>query len=190
MFSIVGGLVRLAWRDGALSIPTMDLVKNARVHRFANPAALGLFLGVGFGLWNLVLTMLDPVAEDTPGALAAFYGPMFVAWAIASYVTTGRTGRLRDGIKAAVVVAFVTFCVLDLFVIMRANLFLHELSARSDWRALMAGFPASGFKSLRRYINYHYLSQAPFKIVVASVIGLGIGVVGGSLARLKRLDIA
>ncbi len=168
----------------------MDVGNYFRLRRCAHPAALGLVLGVGFGLWNLALTALDPLAQDTLGALAAFYGPMFVAWATASYVTTGRTGRLWDGIKAAVVMAFVTFCVLDLFVIMRANLFLHELSARSDWRALMAGFPDSGFKSLRAYINYHYILQAPLKIVVASVIGLAFGVVGGSLARLQRLDVA
>ena len=41
---------------------------------------LGLGLGAGFGLWNLVATRLDPLAEDTPIALLVFYGPMFAIW--------------------------------------------------------------------------------------------------------------
>jgi hypothetical protein len=153
---------------------------------WSRPAVVGLLLGLGFGLWNLVWTGLYPLAEDTVGALLAFYGPMFAAWAATSFFTSRRTGGLAEGIKAGVVVAFVTFCVLDLLVIVRANLFLQELSGRSDWRALMANFPASGFEGLRSYINYHYVSQAPLKIMVASLIGLGMGVVGGGLGCLTR----
>src|SRR5215510_13602397 len=81
------------------------------------PALLGLLLGLGFGLWNLIWTELHPLAEDTLGALLAFYGPMFAAWAATSFFVTRRTGRLWDGIKTGAAVAFVTFCVLDLLVI-------------------------------------------------------------------------
>ena len=111
---------------------------------------------------------------------------MFAAWAATSFFVTRRTGQIWEGIKAGAVVAFATFCVLDLLVIVRANLFLNELSGRSDWRALMARFQGSGFESLRSYINYHYLSQAPFKILFASIIGSCMGLVGGSLGRFTH----
>ena len=154
--------------------------------RWSRPAFLGLLLGLGFGLWNLIWTQLYPLAEDTVGALMAFYGPMFAAWAATSFFVTRRTGRIWEGIKAGAVVAFATFCVLDLLVIVRANVSLNELSGRSDWRALMARFQGSGFESLRSYINYHYLSQAPFKILFASIIGSCMGLVGGSIGRFTH----
>jgi len=34
---------------------------------------------------------------------------------------------------------------------------------------------------LRTYINYHYMTQAPFKILVATTIGVSTGVIGGLL---------
>ena len=40
-------------------------------------AALGLVLGAGFGLWNLIATQSNPLADDDLLPLLAFYGPMF-----------------------------------------------------------------------------------------------------------------
>ena len=45
-------------------------------------------------------------------------------------------------------------------------------------------FQASGFQCLRAYANYKYVTVAPFKILVASMIGAGTGVVGGFLGSL------
>ena len=151
-----------------------------------NPAVVGLLLGMGLGSWNLLWTYLNPLADDTIGALLAFYGPMFAAWGATAFVAATRTGTTSAGVTAGVLVALVTFSVLDVMVIVRANLFLEELSLRHDWRTLMARFPASGYDSLRAYINMHYLSEAPFKIFVASVIGAVMGLAGGTLARLIR----
>jgi hypothetical protein len=162
------------------------MLADKRLKLTERPAFLGLFLGLSFGLCDLIWTRLNPLAEDTAAALLAFYGPMFAAWAVTSFVATRRTGRIWEGIKTGTVVAFATFCVLDLMVILRANVFLNELRGRSDWRALMARFQESGFDSLRAYINYHYLSQAPFKILVASAIGACMGVLGGSAGRFTR----
>ena len=156
---------------------------------WSRPAAVGLWLGLAFGSWNLLWTRLYPLAEDTEGALLAFYGPMFVAWAVTAFVDARRSGHLKDGVRGAVVAAFVTFCVLDLLVILRVNLFLDELTARSDWQALMARFPSSGFSNLRGYINYHYVSEAPFKILVASTIGLAMGLIGGTVGYAVRRAI-
>jgi len=148
--------------------------------------ALGLLLGVGFGLWDLIATRLNPLAEDTPIALLGFYGPMFTIWGLAGFVTSRRTGRLWEAIKVGATVAFVTFVVFDFAVILRVNLFLDSLTHRSDWQNLMMRFQSSGFENLRVYANYEYVTGAPFKIFVASMIGASAGLVGGSFGRLRR----
>ena len=145
----------------------------------------GLFVGAGFGLWNLIATRLDPLSEDTPIALLSFYGPMFVIWGIAGYLTTRPTGRLLDGVRAGAMIAFVTFVVYVLTQFIRVNVFLDTLTQRSDWQNLMARFHSSGYESLRSYVNYVGLAGAPFKILVASFIGAGTGLVGGVLAKLR-----
>jgi hypothetical protein len=145
----------------------------------ADSVKLGLALGTGFGLWNLMASLLDPQAEDTPLALLKFYGPMFTAWGLAGFVSSGRTGRILSGIRVGTTVAFITFVVFTLAVISRVNLFLDVTSQRPDWENLVAAFQASGFESLRTYANYVYLTGAPFKIMVASLIGAVSGLVGG-----------
>ena len=89
---------------------------------------------------------------------------MFAIWGLAAFVASRRTGRLLDGIKIGATVAFFTFLVFDLMVILRVNIFLDALSQRSDWQNLVERFQASGFQSLRAYANYKYVTVAPFKI--------------------------
>jgi hypothetical protein len=150
---------------------------------------LGLILGSGFGLWNLVATRLDPLADDDLIPLLAFYGPMFTIWGIAGFGAACRTGWLWDAVRVGATVAFVTFLVYDLAVILRVNLFLEALSQRSDWQNLMEGFKASGFKSLRAYANYRYVTGAPFKILVATMIGAVTGLVGGFFGKLGHRNL-
>ena len=137
--------------------------------------------GHGFGIWNLLSSLLDPLAEDTIPALLMFYGPMFAIWGVTAFAASRTTGRVVDGIKAGAMVAFVTFVVFDLLVILRVNLFLDTLTERLDWQNLMMRFQASRSESLRTFINYHYVTQAPFKILVATTIGAVTGVIGGLL---------
>jgi len=151
--------------------------------------ALGLLLGVGFGLWNLITTRLDPLAEDTPIAPLVFYGPMFAMWGLTGFGAARRTGRLLDAVKVGATVAFVTFVVYTFAVIVRLNLFLDTLSQRSDWQNLMERFQASGFESLRVYANYEYVTGAPFKILVASIIGAGTGLAGDFFGSLSRREM-
>lgn len=154
--------------------------------RWRDPVLLGLLLGTAFGLWNLIATRLDPLAEDTPIALLAFYGPMFAIWGVAGFRAARRTGQLMDGVKVGATVAFATFVVYALTQFVRVNLFLDTISQRSDWQNLMARFRNSGYESLRWYVNYVGLMGAPFKILVASIIGAGTGLVGGFLGSLGR----
>jgi hypothetical protein len=148
-----------------------------------NPLLLGLMVGLAFGAVNLLMTWMYPVADDTPGALLMFYGPMFFLWAFAAFRATRRSGRFVSGVTTGMLVAFATFCVFDLLVILRVNLFLSELTGRADWQSMMGRFQASGFDSLRTFVNVNYLKGAPFKIAVASAIGAFMGVVGGFVAR-------
>jgi hypothetical protein len=154
--------------------------------RWRYPVLLGLILGAGFGLWNLIATRLNPLAEDDLIPLLVFYGPMFTVWGLAGFGASRRTGRVLDAMKVGATVAFVTFVIYDFVVIIRVNLFLDTLSQRSDWQNLMERFQASGFKTLRGYANYAYVTGAPLKILVATMIGTGTGLVGGLFGKLGR----
>jgi hypothetical protein len=46
------------------------------------------------------------------------------------------------------------------------------------------GFPASGFGSPRAYVNYEGVTGAPFKLLVATMIGAVTGLVGGCFGKL------
>src|SRR5262245_41976391 len=134
------------------------------------PLRLGILLGVVFGLWNLISTRLDPLAEDTIGALLMFYGPMFAIWGLAGFRAFRRSGRLLDAVAVGGTAAFVTLVVFVMTRLITVNLSLEVTSQRLDWQNLVVRFKASGFESLRAYVNYEYLAGAPFKIFVASII--------------------
>jgi len=146
----------------------------------------GIILGVAFGSWNLLVTWRDPLTDDTPGALLLFYGPMFAAWCVAGFVGTWRSGRLPHGIKAAAIVAFVTFSVFSLTNLLRVNVFLEGVRQRADWQNMGIRFEESGFESFRAFVNYDYMIGAPFKILVASTIGATVGLIGALSASLGR----
>ena len=154
-----------------------------------NPLLLGLIVGVVFGCVNLLSSWLYPLLEDTPGALLRFYGPMFFIWALLSFRAARRSGRLWSGVTTGAAVAFATFCVFDVLVILRVNLFLDELTARADWQNLMLRFRASDADSLRLFVNLDYLKGAPLKIGVATAIGAVMGAIGGALGQLRQRRI-
>jgi len=151
-----------------------------------SPMRLGFVVGVLLGSWNVLYSWLFPLADDTPGALLVFYGPMFCVWAVASFFATRRTGRLLTGVTTGTAVAFATFCIYDLLVVLRVNLFLNELTGRADWQHLMVRFEASGSESLRMFVNLENVKGAPLKIGAASLIGAIMGLIGGSLDRLTH----
>jgi hypothetical protein len=150
---------------------------------------LGLIIGVIFGFANLIMTWLYPLADDSPGALLRFYGPMFFIWALASFRAALRTGRLFSGVTTGVTVAFATFLAFDLLILIRVNLFLNELTGRADWQNLMMRFRASDFDSLRLFVNLDYVKGAPFKLAVSCGIGVVMGSIGGLLGQLAHWRI-
>jgi hypothetical protein len=74
--------------------------------RWRYPVLLGLILGAGFGLWNLVATRLNPLADDDLVPLLVFYGPMFTIWGIAGFGAARRNGWLLDAVRVGATVAF------------------------------------------------------------------------------------
>ena len=151
-----------------------------------NSFLLGLIVGLAFGAVNLVHAWLYPLDDDTPAALLTFYSPMFFVWALLSFRAARRSGRWRSGVTTGMTIGLATFCVYDVLVLLRVNLFLNDLTARDDWQNLMMRFRSSGSDSLRLFINVDYLKGLPVKTGVASVIGGFMGAVGGSLGWLKH----
>jgi len=149
------------------------------------PLLLGFVLGLIFGIVDLLCTWVAPLSDDSIPALLRFYGPMFFLWAFVSFRSVRRSGRPSRGVTTGFVVAFGTACVFYLLNLLRVNLFLAELTGRTDWQNLMRRFRASEFDSLRVFVNMEYLRGAPFKIGVASVIGAVMGLLGGTIGGLK-----
>lgn len=145
---------------------------------------LGLAVGLIFGSANLLIAWLFPLAEDTPAALLRFYGPMFFVWAMASFRAARRTGRVWSGIATGLAVALATFFAYDLLILIRVNLFLHELTGRADWQNMMMRFRASQIDSLRLFVNVDYLAGTPLKLGVSCAIGTVMGTIGGLLGQL------
>ena len=149
-----------------------------------NPLLLGLIVGLVFGSMNLVFTWLYPLDDDSPGALLRFYGLMFFVWALVSFHAVRRSGRLLSGLTTGLLVAFATFCISDILILLRVNLFLNDLAGREDWQDMMRRFHGSGFDSLRLFINLYYIEGLPLKTSVASVIGGLVGLAGGAVGWL------
>jgi hypothetical protein len=154
------------------------------------PLLLGFVLGLVFGIVDLLFTWVDPLSDDSIRALLRFYGPMFCSWAFASFRAVRRSGRLSTGVTTGFVVAFGTFCVFYVLNLLRVNLFLAELTGRADWQNMMQRFRISEFDSLRSFVNVDYLKGAPFKVGAASVIGALMGLVGGTIGRLKSAGVS
>ena len=153
-----------------------------------SPLRLGVLIGLIFGTINLVMTWFLPLLDDSPGALLGFYGPMFVLWALASFRAARVSDRFLTAVTTGVLVAFATFCMFDLLVILRVNVFLNELSGRADWQNLMHRYRASNVDSLRWFVNRQYILGSPLKIGVACIIGAAMGAIGGSFGLTFRRD--
>jgi hypothetical protein len=156
---------------------------NWRAH---NTVLLGLVVGLTFGAANLLVTWLDPLADDAPGTLLLFYGPMFFVWAAASFREAQRSGQVSAGLRTGAIVALATFFAYDLLIFLRVNLFLNELTGRADWQDMMRRFRVSGFDSLREFVNVDYTMGIPLKLSVSCLIGLMMGAGGGILGRLRN----
>ena len=144
------------------------------------PVVFGLVLGTLLGAWILIDTAISPLAEDTPFALGAMFGLVFLALAVPGFAARRRGGRFSDALEAGATAGAITFALFLLLGILRVNLFLDTIRSRSDWQNLVADYARSDFQSLRGYANYVYAKQ----IVVIPVVGVVAGAISGSLGGL------
>jgi hypothetical protein len=149
----------------------------------SRPLFSGVVVGIVFGIINAIVTWSNPLLDDNAGTLLAFYGPMFVVWALAAFAAARSTGRVAAGISTGALVAFATFCVFDVIVIVRVNVFLNDLTGRADWQNMLVRFQNSGSDNLRAFITLYYLEATPLKIAAASCIGALMGMIGGIAGR-------
>ena len=68
-----------------------------------NALLLGFIVGLVFGLWNVVLTWLRPLEDDTPAVLLRFYGPMLLTWMLVAFRAARRSGSSRNMRRFSVV---------------------------------------------------------------------------------------
>jgi hypothetical protein len=147
------------------------------------PLLVGFLLGLIFGIVNLVFTWVAPLSDDSVPALLRFYGPMFLSWGLVAFRSARRSGRLSTGVTSGLVVAFGTFSVFYCMNLIRVNLFLDDLTGRADWQNMVQRFRASGYDSLRLFVNVTSVQGAPLKIGVASAIGAVMGLIGGAIGQ-------
>jgi hypothetical protein len=151
-----------------------------------NALRVGLFLGLIFGVVNLIFSWLFPLLDDTKAVLLSFWGPMFFAWAVASFRAARRQGQLLPGVATGLIVAFTAICVFNILNLLRFHLFLNELTGRADWQGMMQRFRASDYDSLRTFVTLETIKATPLMLGVATAIGAVMGLVGGLLGLLSR----
>ena len=156
-----------------------------QVASFVSPLTVGLALGVAAGTLNLVDTAIEPLAEDTAGAMAVWFGMLAFIWFLIGF-RAARAQRFRDALVAGVLVGAATMTVFHLAAIIRVNLFLDQIRGRDDWQNLVARFHASGFTSLRAYANYTYISGTPIALALGAAAGAVSGALGGAMSGLLR----
>jgi hypothetical protein len=89
---------------------------------------IGTALGVSFGVWSIVNTLIAPLAEDDAPSLLGFYGPMFGLWAFIAFRSCKSTNRLLEAIRSGFLLGAITIFVFSLMAFIRVNLFLETLA--------------------------------------------------------------
>jgi hypothetical protein len=146
------------------------------------PLQLGIIVGLVFGVANLFLTWLYPLDDDSPGGLLRFYGPMFRP---APHVSRGApqwppsAGVTNDWRRLA------TFCVFDVLILLRVNLF--RTTARATGGIRCCAMPAVDESS---DVHKPQLQRAPSRLA-ASRSGRSRSDLwdSGSVCRSRRIWI-
>lgn len=151
-----------------------------------SPVVWGLTIGVAAGALQLLDTAIEPLADDSAGAMAVIVGTLMLLWVAASAAVGRSSGRLLDAVVAGFLVGAATMAVIHVSAIVRVNVFLDQLRDREDWANLLSRFHASSAQSLRAYANDEYLRQSPLLLLLGAVVGGFCGAVGGAIDRVIR----
>jgi len=147
---------------------------------------VGLVVGGGLGILNLIDTARRPLADDDGGAMLVWLLGVVSVWGAAASATTWRTRRFTDAVKAGALLGMVTIVVFHIAGIVRVNLFLDVIRQRNDWQNLVARFNASGFASLRTYANYEYVKGTPVVLALGAIVGSISGAAAGAASAWAR----
>jgi hypothetical protein len=148
------------------------------------PTVWGLAIGAAAGAATLISTAANPLQEDSPGAMALWFGSLLLVWIAIGFGAARRSRTFRDAVLAGVLAGLATMAVLDVAAIVRANVFLDEIRHRSDWQNLLARYYASGFRNLRLYATYEYLTISPLLLALGVCAGALSGAVGGAVSGM------
>jgi len=150
------------------------------------PLMIGLAIGTGLGILNLVETARSPLADDDAGAMLLWVVALLGVWSVAACVATWRSERFVDAVKAGTIVGVMTIFAFHVASIVRVNMFLDLIRHRGDWQNLVARFNGSGFRSLRTYANYEYVKGTPMAIALGAIAGSISGAIGGVVSVVAR----
>jgi hypothetical protein len=155
---------------------------------FINNFKFGLALGAVLAGFNLVATLVSPLAEDTPLRVGTFLAVVMLFWGWSGFAAEKRTAQIFQAAKAGAIVGAISIGLFHFAAILRLNLFLDIVARRSDWQGLILKFNQSGFESLRAYANYTYLQSAGLVLLAGTLVGAICGTVGGLVARVVKSD--
>jgi hypothetical protein len=153
---------------------------------FASPLTLGLAFGSMLGVWNLIDTAYEPLADDSAGTMLVFAAVLLAVWALVAFLAGHRRRSFRDAVVAGVLVGAATLVMFNLANYIRVNVFLDTIQHREDWRNLMARYRESDFHSLRAYVNYDYVWGTFVVTSLGAAAGCVSGVIGGAISALTR----
>ena len=126
----------------------------------------------------VVVFPLGPDESDSVWPLLAGYlllAALFVVIGVRGGRRAGTpVGGFKAGLAAGFVIAFLAM--LDYFVV--NNLFFSIVSRQHD---KLVSFQASGWTSMRDYVNFQLLTGAVFVIPIGTLVAGGLGLFGGAL---------
>lgn len=116
--------------------------------------------------------------------MAAWFGTLLLLWIAIGFGAARRSRTFRGAVLAGVLAGLATMFVLDVAAIVRANVFLDQIRHRSDWQNLLARYYASGFRDLRLYATYEYLTISPILLALGAGAGALSGALGGAVSDM------
>ncbi len=199
---LVTALAGERYRHGRLALDigrgALDahLYRRYQMRRFLSDPALrrgcydGLIIAAVMAVVVVLTVVVFPAGPDESDSDPEYVAQLLAGYALLAilFVTIGirgagragsALGGLRAGAAAGLVIAFLA--ILDFLVV--NNLFFGIVSKQHD---KVVTFQASGWTSMRDYINVQLLTGAAFAIPAGTVIGALLGYLGGAVRTLVR----
>jgi hypothetical protein len=159
---------------------------GAQLASLVRPWMWGTVMGLVFGTWNLVGTVLYPLADDTPLVMLSLVTFLLVSWALVGFSAVRRTSRIRDAMLGGAIAATISTTLFGIANFVRVTVFLDVIKDRADWVGLIARFNASGSTDLRAFVVSEYSTSIPATIIVLGVVGALMGGLGGLIGCGQR----